>query len=386
MEIYSSLWDISSAVCIFFIGAVIFLSISKNVYLKQSEALFIYCWHSLFSIVYLAYTLKNPADSFRYYNSNAFEEQRFSLGTRAVEYFTGLLKYVDLSYLSCFLVYNIIGAVGLLIFAGALKKTVKNSGRNLKFISLIIVLLPSISFWSSAIGKDAISFLAINMALWAALALNKNKGLMVSAIILMLIVRPHIAGMIVLALSFSIVFDKNINSKLKAGFLLFSIASSVVMIPFALNYAGVGNEGSVDTDALQSYIEKRQGYNMEGGAGVDIASMSLPMQMFTYMFRPLPYEASGISSLLASLDNVFLLFIFILGLKSVLIKKLKQEKSNRKFMWLYASGTLVILSLTTANLGIALRQKWMFVPMFLYLFVSAMAYSRKSLSKRTRFK
>lgn len=377
MEIYSSPWHIFSALCVFLIGAAISLFLSKKLYLKQSEALFIYCWHSLFSMVYLVYTLRNPADSVRYFTSNAFDEQRFSLGTRAVEYFTGLLKVFDLSYLGCFLVFNIIGAIGLITFAGVIKKTVKNSKRSLKFMSLIVVLLPSISFWSSAIGKDAISFLAINIALWAVLSLNKNKRLMVASIILMLLVRPHIAGMIILALSFSIAFDKNINSKLKVALLLFSVVGSIVMIPFALKYAGVGNEGAVGTDALQSYIEKRQGYNMQGGAGVDISSMILPEQMFTYLFRPLPHEASGITSLLASLDNVLLLCILILGLKSIFLKKLRQDKSNRKFMWFYAVGTLIILSLTTANLGIAIRQKWMFVPMFIYLFISAMAYRKR---------
>lgn len=51
-------------------------------------------------------------------------------------------------------------------------------------------------------------------------------------------------------------------------------------------------------------------------------------------------------------------------------------------MWFYAVGTLIILSLTTANLGIAIRQKWMFVPMFIYLFISAIAYSKANIDKR----
>lgn len=382
MEVYSSLWHVFSALFIFLIGAIITLSISKRVSLKQSQALFIYCWHSFFSMVYLIYTLNNPADSIGYYNSNGFEEQVFSLGTGAVEYFTGLLKFFDLSYMGCFFVYNILGATGLLIFAGIINKTVENSNKGLRLISLVIVLLPSISFWTSAIGKDAISFLAINMALWSALSLNKNKLLMLISIFLMLIVRPHIASMMILALSFSIIFDKNTNSRIKVVLLLFSIASSVLIIPFALDYAGVRGDGALDSGALQSYIDKRQGYNMQGGAGVDISSMSLPIQMFTYLFRPLPYEASGITSLLASIDNVLLLCLFFLGASHLRNKKLRLEKSNRKFMWFYAVGTLIILSLTTANLGIAIRQKWMFVPMFIYLFISAIAYSKANIDKR----
>jgi len=98
--------------------------------------------------------------------------------------------------------------------------------------------------------------------------------------------------------------------------------------------------------------------------------MSLPVQMFTYLFRPLPFEARSVTQLLASLDNMLLLYLLFVGFKArAKIKKL-QFNGNRVFMWCYVGISWVILSMTTANLGIAMRQKWMFVPILIFLLIS----------------
>lgn len=44
-------------------------------------------------------------------------------------------------------------------------------------------------------------------------------------------------------------------------------------------------------------------------------------------------------------------------------------------MWWYALIAWVLLSMTTANLGIAMRQKWMFVPVLVFLLISIIAAS-----------
>jgi hypothetical protein len=39
-------------------------------------------------------------------------------------------------------------------------------------------------------------------------------------------------------------------------------------------------------------------------------------------------------------------------------------------MWLYVLITWTVLAVTTANLGISLRQKWMFAPVLMFLLLS----------------
>ena len=199
--------------------------------------------------------------------------------------------------------------------------------------------------------------------------------LMIAAIFLMLLVRPHMSGMMVIALALSISFDKNVNIKSRLLLSIVSIVGVVILVPFALNYAGVSDYTSANS--VNEYIEKRQSHNMDGGGGVDISSMGLPMKLFTYMFRPLIFEVNSITSFAAAIDNTILLFLFVLGGFSYIRKKRKSYSENRRFLWIYALGAWLVLASTTANLGISLRQKWMFAPMVIYLFVSLIGKDKK---------
>lgn len=291
--------------------------------------------------------------------------------TEGIDYLTTLLvQGLGLSFLGCFLVFNIFGAIGLIVFDSILRQATKESTLRTKRLASLIIFLPSVSFWSSAIGKDSISFMATCLALWAAISFKRHTILFAFSVLVMVFVRPHIGGimMVAFALALAFIFDKHasIFQRLSIGGI--AIIATGIAIPFALQYVGLDNVRN--TDDIQTYIEGRQGYNMEGGGGVDIRSMSLPMQMFTYLFRPLPFEANSVFALAASIDNIILLYLFIIGSRALLKKAKPSLQANRAFLWIYAFMTLIILSMTTANLGIAMRQKWMFAPMFIFLLIS----------------
>ncbi|WP_077338259.1 hypothetical protein [Pseudocolwellia agarivorans] len=379
MELVTSVWHVFSAFIIFLLGILVAFSLGKKLQLKTELSLLLYLWHTVMCFVYVAYASKNPADANRYFKSENLDFAHFSLGTHAIELFTNILKLFDLSYLGCFLVFNIIGIIGLLTFSATLQGLTEKSKPRIKWFALIIIFLPSVSFWSSAIGKDAFSFMATGLALWASLNIKQRKTILVIAILSMLLVRPHMAGIMVIAISVAIMFDKNANIQIKTVLAVLSSITMVFLIPFALNYAGVGD--NVSADGLQDYLSKKQGHNMAGGSSLDISSMSVPMKMFTYTFRPLPFEAHNITALLASIDNVLLLLLFVVGMRHLRNTHVKQDPSNRIFMWAYGIGSLIILSLTTANLGIAMRQKWMFLPMLIYLFMSAVVFATERQEK-----
>lgn len=102
------------------------------------------------------------------------------------------------------------------------------------------------------------------------------------------------------------------------------------------------------------------------------------MQIFTYLFRPLIVEARSIPTLAAAIDNLVLLFLFLISSISILkTKRLKSSVENRQFMWFYSIICVLILATTTANLGIAIRQKWMFTPFLIYLLITVLKTSNK---------
>ncbi len=330
----------------------------------------LYIWHTIFCIFYIWFALNYDADSNKYfYNAINFDNRDFNFGTSFIVYLTYFLnKFFGFSYFDQFLIHGFIGYIGLLAFAGAIKQSILEKSKNIKILGYIILFIPSASFWTTALGKDAISFMATGLALWAALDFKNRKMLLFFSILSMFMVRPHMGVLLALAFLLALIFDKKTQIYVKLIFGSFALITTVAIIPIMLNYIGLGE--AEDLSDVDQYVDKRQNSNLGGGSSLDISSMSLPMQMFTYLFRPLPFEAHTIFALLASLDNVILLFLFILGIYSYINKRRPSVESNRLFIWIYFFLALIILSMTTANLGIAMRQKWMFIPFLIFLLLS----------------
>jgi len=366
MELFESAWHIISASIVFSLGLLLVYPLCKYFVIGNKIGFFIYIYHTFFCMVFLTFVLNYGGDALGYYQKSQGILPNFRPGTPAILYVINLVNIIDLSIVGVFLSFNIFGFIGLISFYSALVKVTKNSSRNLRYLTLAIVFLPSVSLWSSGLGKDAISFMAMGLALHAALNFNKRIVLMMLAVVLMLLVRPHIAGIMLIAIMASIAFKKDIAVMPRVITGAIGLILAAVMIPFALKYAGV----EADASNLKSFIETRQGYNQRGGGGVDISSMSLPMQMFTYIIRPLPFEAQSIRQLLASFDNMLIFYLLFIGMKVRLTVKNLQLTGNRVFMWWYVGISWVLLSMTTANLGIAMRQKWMFTPILIFLLIS----------------
>jgi hypothetical protein len=259
-------------------------------------------------------------------------------------------------------------------FDASLRLATAEKSKWMRRLATLIVFLPSISFWSSAIGKDAIAFMATGLALWAALQLKNRVWLMVTAVLLMLIVRPHIAGIMILALAGSQIVQRKIPLVHRIMLGGAAALAASFLVPFVLVYTGVGADAG--TEELVSYVEQRQQLIQDGGSSLDIASMSVPMQMFTYLFRPLPTEANSVFSLAASIDNVILLLLFILGIWNILVRRRRPLAGNRAFLWIFSLLSWFLLASTTANLGLAMRQKWMFAPFLLFLLMSMLGKTR----------
>ncbi|EWG98253.1 hypothetical protein [Halomonas sp. BC04] len=377
MELMSTGWHAFSAFLVLITGLSLSLLLPRYFKLTRKFGVLLYAWHTLWCMVYLWYVLNDGGDALMYYRASFLGGVSFlNVGTHSVIALTSIFTgYFGLSLIGVFLVFNIFGYVGLLAFSGALNAVTANKRHRLRLLALLILLLPSVSFWSSAIGKDAISFMATGLALWAAINLRKRACLMAFAVLAMFFVRPHMAGIMIISLSVAFALHAKVPviSRILLGTI--SVGVGLSLVPFALQYTGVGE--ATDLDALMSYVERRQGHNLQGGSSVNISSMSLPMQLFTYMFRPLIFEARSIFQLAAAIDNIILMYLFLIGGLSIWKGRKSPVQDTRIFLWLYAFAAWAVLAMTTANLGIAMRQKWMFAPMLVYLLISVMGSQRQ---------
>ncbi|MGP5439695.1 hypothetical protein ACTXLR_09570 [Psychrobacter faecalis] len=155
----------------------------------------------------------------------------------------------------------------------------------------------------------------------------------------MFMVRPHIATVMLIAYIVYFIINSKIHVVLKLLTLPIIAFGILLSISFVQQYIGLDD---ANIDSLDSYVQTRQSYGQDTGSGsyVDISSMSYPMKMFTYSFRPLPFKAHSLVAFISSLENTILLLVFIYIVFKLKFN-LKPFVENRS-LWLF---TYVLFSL-----------------------------------------
>jgi hypothetical protein len=369
------------------LGVVITLISSKIFSSPPQRAIALFIWHTFFSFVYVWYVSKFGGDAIYYYDEAQNGNYSFGPSTPFIVFIsTFFYDFANLSFFSMGVLFGIFGIIGLLAFDASLRCVTKDAPKKIKLLATIIVFMPSVSFWSSGLGKDSIVFTAINLILWASLNLNKRKLILIFGIISLLLVRPHIAVLLLLTFSAAILAAKNLKVSIRIIYFFILVIASILIVPVALEITDFKEDLTLEN--IMYYLEGRQESNWQGwDGGIDISSMSLPVQIFTYLFRPLPFESHNIFSLLVSLENVFLIYFFAIGLFSKFYGRRVSAHPQlySSFFLLYSVTALILLSMTTPNFGISVRQKWMFLPFFIVLFISYIVQSIAQRKKKRIF-
>lgn len=325
----------------------------------------LFFWHTFFSLFYYFFTLINGADAVVYYYNSLGENFKFYPGSPFIYYLSSIFsRGLDANYLNVTLVYNLFGILGLIFLYLSIKKYLER----LYWLWGCLLFIPSMSFWSAGLGKDAISFFSVCLFLYTITTNKKIYILLPISFFFMFMVRPHIALMIIVSFILYFILKSRVHILFKITTLPIIVAGIILSSSFVQQYVGL-EEASLDS--VSSYVDQRQGYNQSGGSSIDLQSMSYPMQLFTYIFRPLPFDAHSALALFTSIENTLLLILFLYILFKNKFRLHYFIEGKNTWLLIYAFLTCSMLAITTANLGIATRQKWMFMPIFLYLLIYA---------------
>lgn len=359
-------------------GWLAVLAIGRYFGLSATRTSLIHFYHIGFSFIYANYALKNPVDATRY----IYEAERtaFSLvpGYESIHYLTAILMNdLKLEYFSLFQVYAFIGVIGLLALDGVLKLI--NQGKNcwIKGLGSLVVFFPTANFWSAAIGKDCFSLTAVCLVLWAALDWKKRIPLFAFGVILLFYVRPHIGGIMALAAALAFIFEPEIKPSQRLILIGLGCVLSAVFLYFVSRMINV----AFDIKELINFIERRQIVNQQGVSSINIADSTILENMMSFMFRPLPFELPGLAALMTASENLILILIAVICLGFFWLKDDSRTSMSYTFLWTYGLGTWMLLALTIPNLGIAVRQKWMFLPIFLAIGFNELGGKRKNLNE-----
>lgn len=336
-------------------------------------------WHLLFVFVHYYYSLffDYASDSYTYFHSSLSQTYEIWYSYSLLDVGSNFLKnfvyifhaFLNFSYFNVFLIFSILGNLGLIYLYIILIKKIK---KKYSVLILSLILLPSLSFWTSGIYKDVIVFFGIVFFLWN-LIKEKNINIYgtILSIFVIFLVRPYIAIILLLSFFCGLIFKTQKNL-----FDYFYIFLSVMVMPLLyLQFKKIyGFEFDFSSfilffDSIFGIIEYRQGLDVN--SSLSIEDMNFAVKYFTYFFRPLPYEANNLFQLFISFENLYLLFvtiiIFFITFKSFSKNIKKNFNYKIAIIFFYVVITSYVLAYTTTNFGVSSRQKFMVLPYIFFL-------------------
>jgi hypothetical protein len=229
---------------------------------------------TLFRILLAGFVLKLMASYFRFhiglladaleYNASGREiasqlalgqwpEQFGPTGTFTLRLLTGLVYLVTgPTFYGITILWTWLALLGMIFFYKAFITAFPAGNRRLYLF--LIFLYPSILLWTASLSKDALMFLLLGMVAYGAARLQRGieligLGWVVLGISCALVIRPHVAGILVVSLGVSTLFRP-----IRAGLLTPIIRVVGVLVIAAVAVAIVGN--AAESIGLSSLSEE----------------------------------------------------------------------------------------------------------------------------------
>jgi len=361
-------------------------SLFENVTKKDSifiNRLFYY--HFFLSIVYYIYALSNPSDSIAYYNRTLTGSRGSSWGdyygtsTPFIEWIGyPFIKYFGFSYEAIMALFAFFGFVGFIFFYKFFKERIYFNNKIFGYnLVTMFLLLPNLHFWSGSFGKGSLIFLGIALIFYALNRIQTRWILLIVGSLITYHIRPHIMFVIVVSSIVGFTFStKGLNWGLKLLMISISFTAFFFIYQDVLTIVGI-EQGEEFTEGLN--LTHRATELSKATSGIDITSYSLPEQLFTFLYRPLFFDAPGLLGIIVSFENVFLLLVTIYFLYKGGIWYIIRSDFLVKTAFFSFITVSIALAQISGNLGIAIRQKSQV--MLLFLFVIVQFLDEKKLSQ-----
>jgi hypothetical protein len=333
------------------------------------------------------------ADASGYHGAGARLAERFRVGDFDVEDL-GLKGFTDTDFiriatgalytligstrLGGFLVFSWLGFWGIFLFYRAFTLAVPEGRRGL--YGRLLFFLPSMLFWPSSIGKEAWMVFALGVTAYGgAKILSRSivRGLPITLIGLGLVslVRPHIAGLVGVALALGYLFRRPrvelrelapVAKVLSVAVVALVAAVLVVKAQQFLAGSGIETGEGVGHALLEAEERTAQG-GSEFTPTVVKSPIQLPLAVLTVLFRPLLFEAGNFQALVAAAEGTFLLGLAVFRFKWVLAALRSVRRQPYVAFAVAFTAMFVVAYSSIANFGILARQRVQVFPILLVL-------------------
>lgn len=273
------------------------------------------------------------------------------------------------------LVFSLLSFTGLVLCVKAFR-VAEPGGDHARYARLVL-LLPSMLFWPSTIGKDAWMLLGIGITVYGAARLyQRNFGgflLIVAGSATLALIRPHIALVAFGAAAVGLLFRRSDQARRKRlnvlGKLLLLVPlgfASLMLLTSAQSFLQVDELSLDSVQAAGAQVGERSDTGGSAFAPVPVANpVDLPWAFVTVLFRPFPFEVSNALSFGIAMEGLFLLVFTVMAWRRILTGL--RTVLRRPFLVMCGVYTLafVVAFSNIANFGILARQRVQVFPFFL---------------------
>ena len=297
-------------------------------------------------------------------------------GTQFVVNVTAFMIYLfGTSLLDLFLIFSLLGFAGCVLIARAIRSGYGTATSNRVLVGLM--LFPSLWFWPSVLGKDAIVLLGLGIAVAAFASRRHRWGMLLVGLSLVFLIRPQVTAVVVFSMALARTLGAGGTWTLSRAIRTVGVFGLVgITLILASDLLGFS---FINASEIGNYLSTRASQGAYGGSSIELRGPQwlLPvLGLGTVLFRPFLWEASGLVALAAAVE-IFVFWMFALSRWPQVKTFLSQGKKPPIFwfalVFLLVYGTL--LGLALGNLGTFVRQRVHLYP-FLFLFMLAIPPAR----------
>lgn len=318
------------------------------------------------------------------YSMETFKEGLFNgEGTMFMYAFNYLFSnLLNMSYLSNTLLFSLFGFMGLTFFYLVAVQTVPYNKIISGYVLFpLIFFLPNLHFWSSGVGKDTTLFLCIGMFTYGLMKPFQRIPLLVLAGLLSMAIRPHITLFLMIGFGLAYVFGGKVSPAQRFIFSAAMIAIGLAILPSVMEFAKI-EEASVEGFDKFATGKAAVLSRSSAGSAIDISSYPFPLKVLTFWFRPALFDVRNINGLIAALENLLLLMVFIKAMRTSPIRAFKAAPFVIKGLVIFLVVGTLAFSQSMGNMGIMIRMRNMFLPGMIIYLMWIFSYEQQLLRNR----
>lgn len=333
--------------------------------------------------VYYCYFIKGDAIGYwrvpKAYTFETFKEGLFDgEGTMFMYAFNFLFSnLLNMSYLSNTLVFSLFGFMGITFFYLVVVKTVKYNKRLHGYILFpALFFLPNLHFWSAGVGKDTTLFLCIGMFTYGVMKPIIRSPLLVLSVLLALAIRPHIVLFLMVGFGLAYILGGKISVFQRVAFSTVLLGIGLAILPSVLEFAKIEDASA---ESFDKFAEGKAAVlsRASTGSAIDISSYPFPLKVLTFWFRPFFFDVRNINGLIASLENLVLVIVFLKAMRSKPLQAFKAAPFVIKGLVFFLIVGTLAFSQSLGNVGIMIRMRNMFLPGFLIYILWIFSYEQE---------